>query len=64
MNYDRAQEIVKSTGVIEVFYRNDSVWIEELDKLNKKATVKVLNTVKKLDVPLDDLEEGNSSLKA
>lgn len=64
MNYDRAQEIVKSTGVIEVFYRNDSVWIEELDKLNKKATVKILNTVKKLDVPLDDLEEGNSSLKA
>jgi H-type small acid-soluble spore protein len=64
MNYDRAQEIVKSTGVIEVFYRSDSVWIEELDKLNKKATVKILNTVKKLDVPLDDLEEGNSSLKA
>lgn len=64
MNYDRAEQIVKSAGVIEVFYRNDSVWIEGLDKSNKKATVIVLNTVKKLDVSLEDLEEYNSSLKA
>lgn len=63
MNIDRAEEIVRSKGVVEVIYKSDSVWIESLDELNKTAKVKVLNSKKEFEVPLDELNEGNTSLK-
>jgi H-type small acid-soluble spore protein len=63
MNIDRAEEIVRSKGVVEVIYKSDSVWIESLDELSKTAKVKVLNSKKEFEVPVDELNEGNTSLK-
>lgn len=64
MNIGRAEEIVNSKGVIEVRYKSDSVWIESLDELNKTAKVKVLNSKTEFVVPVDELNEGNTSVNS
>jgi small acid-soluble spore protein H (minor) len=58
LNKKRIKEIIESPGIIEVTYKNDSVWLESLstDK-DGKIKVKDLNSNKHLFVNIDDLKE-------
>lgn len=64
MNINRAEEIIKSKGVIDVQYKNDSVWLESIDESNRTANVRILNSKKEFVVPVDELNEGEPSLKS
>lgn len=63
MNVKRAEEIFSSKGVVEVIYKNNSVWIESLDELNKTAKVKILNSKEDFQVPLDELTEKDVTMQ-
>lgn len=56
MEEKRARQIFESHGVIEVLYHDAHVWIEEI-KDEQRATVTILDTAERLDVPIDQLVE-------
>jgi len=62
MQAKRASEILNSQNKIEVLYRNNSVWIENVDTTSSTANVKILNTNEILKVPVDDLSETGKTL--
>jgi len=62
MQAKRASEILNSQNKIEVLYRNDSVWIENVDTMSSTANVKILDTNEVLKVPVDDLSETGKTL--
>lgn len=39
MNYEKAQQILKSPDTIEVLYKGKPVWIESLNPANETASV-------------------------
>lgn len=55
MDVHRAQEIVDSTDQFEVLYNNESVWIENVNKQEKEAMVRIGNHSEL--VPISDLVE-------
>lgn len=57
MQTNRANEIINSPKKIEVLYKNNSVWIENVDTTNSTANVKILDTNEILKVPVNDLKE-------
>lgn len=58
MDYIRAEEIIQSEDTIEVFYQNQSVWIQNLNPRNE--TAQVLNSEEEMiEVHVRELEEGN-----
>lgn len=58
MDYVRAEEIIQSEDTIEVFYQNQSVWIQNLDP--RSETAQVLNAEEEMiEVDVRDLKEGN-----
>ncbi|MBU5592781.1 H-type small acid-soluble spore protein [Clostridium sp. MSJ-4] len=59
MDIKRATEIVKSLGVIDVNYKGNSVWIENINQKDNEAVVKDLKTNKEFPVDISQLEEGN-----
>ncbi|GIM29600.1 hypothetical protein CPJCM30710_22660 [Clostridium polyendosporum] len=58
MDVKRANEIVESLGVINVTYKGNSVWIENINEVNNEAKVKDINTEKVFTVEVSDLKEG------
>jgi H-type small acid-soluble spore protein len=56
METKRAKEFMESHGVIEVSYANDPVWIEQV-KDQGYAEVTILDSQKRMDVPVADLVE-------
>lgn len=58
MDARRAQQVIDSLGVIEVWHQGDSVWIEEVD--GEMAQVKYLDSRKHARVPVVELEEIES----
>lgn len=56
MDFKRAQEIINSQNVIEVFYNGSSVWLENIQ--GNFAEVKNLSSNKVYNVPIDDLNEN------
>jgi small acid-soluble spore protein H (minor) len=59
VHLDRAREISRSLGVIEVTYDGDDVWLEELDEESQTALVKNLKSSQQCLIPLSMLQERN-----
>lgn len=59
MDSARIGEIMESHGVIEVKYQNSPVWIEGL-RVNGMADVTLLATDERLEVPVEELDEGEA----
>lgn len=57
MDLKRVEEIINSKGVINVFYKNDPVWIEGIIQEEASAHVKNLDNNQTLNVPISDLIE-------
>ena len=57
MNASRAEQIIKSSDVIGVKYRNNYVWIENVDKGRNTAYVTYLEERNTVHVDIDQLEE-------
>lgn len=58
MDIKRAGEIIESLGVIEVTYKGEPVWLENINQQNSTVKVKNINTDKELNVDIKDLEEN------
>ncbi|HWR06738.1 H-type small acid-soluble spore protein [Sporomusa sp.] len=57
MKVTRAEEIMKSEEVIGVKYRNNYVWIEDVNKERSTAHVTYLEKHNTVHVDVDQLEE-------
>jgi small acid-soluble spore protein H (minor) len=57
MNATRAEQIMKSSDIIGVKYRNNYVWIEDVDKGRNTAHVTYLEERNTVHVDIDQLEE-------
>lgn len=57
MTIDRAVEIVDSIGVIDVKYKNHSIWIENVDKNTGMAMIKDIDDGDNSQVSVSDLVE-------
>ncbi|KXG44709.1 H-type small acid-soluble spore protein [Tepidibacillus decaturensis] len=57
MNFHRAEEILQAKETIEVFYDDQSVWINSLDSQTGTAEVTDMDN-HRLKVPVDELTEG------
>lgn len=57
MKADRAEQILKSQDIIGVQYRNNPVWIEDIDKGRNTAHVTYLEKRNTVHVSIDQLEE-------
>ncbi len=57
MEFSRAKQIFSSSGHIDVWYRGDSIWIENLDDRKQTAEIKNLESDEKLHVPVSQLFE-------
>jgi len=57
MKLKRAEEIFNSANKIEVFYRNDPVWIDNIDPSKDNVDITLLDTNTTLNVPVWDLRE-------
>lgn len=58
MNIEKAIEIVESLGVIEVKYKGNPVWIENINERSNTAKVKDINTSKEFNVDIKNLVES------
>lgn len=58
MNIKRANEIVRSLGVIDVNYKSNPVWIERIHEETNEIDVKDLNTNKHFTVNAAELSEN------
>jgi H-type small acid-soluble spore protein len=59
VHLDRAREISRSLGAIEVTYDGNDVWLEELDEESQTALVKNLKGNQQCLIPLSMLQERN-----
>lgn len=57
MDIKRASEIIESLGVIEVSYKGDPVWLENINEQSNTVRVKNMKTDQQLNVGARDLEE-------
>jgi small acid-soluble spore protein H (minor) len=57
MDIKRANEIIESLGVIEVSYKGDTVWLENINEQSNTIRVKNMKTDEKLNVGITDLKE-------
>lgn len=59
MDYHRAEEILHSTGVIDVTYKGTSIWLKDLHKEENTAEIESLtDDYEAMIVPIDQLEES------
>ncbi len=57
---ERAIEIINSVGVINVTYKNNPVWIQDIESENNKVHVKDLKTNEVIEVEVSDLVENRN----
>lgn len=57
MDIKRASEIVESLGVIEVNYKGEPVWLQNIYEEDKIVKVKNMRTDEELNVDIKDLHE-------
>lgn len=57
MDANRAEQIMNSPAIIGVQYRNNAVWIEDVDKGTNTAHVTYLEKRNTLHVSIDQLTE-------
>lgn len=58
MKLERAFEIFNSLGIIDVEYKNRSIWIEAINKETNTANVRDLETNNLNEVPVNELNES------
>ncbi|MTI71739.1 MAG: H-type small acid-soluble spore protein [Firmicutes bacterium] len=63
MRLRRAHEIIESSENLEVFFNNDSVWLEDIDDKNNMVEVKILENNENFVVPVENLKETGRELK-
>lgn len=61
MNFERAQQIIRSKETIQVRHGDKPVWIESLDPARETASVSAGG--KTYTVPVEDLVEGSPGFK-
>ena len=60
LEQNRATEIISSSLNFEVTWEGKPVWLETVDKMRQTATIVVLGSSDKREVPVSDLvETGN-----
>ncbi len=59
MDADRAKQIMESHGVIEVFYNQTPIWLEQI-KNDGTAEVTTLDSHIRFDVPIAELNVGDT----
>ena len=60
LEQDRATEIISSSLNFEVTWQGKPVWLETVNKMRQTATIVVLGSSDKREVPVTDLvETGN-----
>ena len=57
MDVRRAEDILNSTGVINVLYNGSPIWIESVNRANSMAHVKNLTTKETINVHVSNLDE-------
>lgn len=63
MDFERAQQIFESKGIINVLFKGSPVWIESLDPEKNEATVRPLYGITQpIQVPITELVESASLL--
>jgi H-type small acid-soluble spore protein len=60
MQSKRAQEIIASEQLIDVYYKDDPVWLNSVDATHDIVNVKILGAteMKHMDVPASQLQEA------
>jgi len=56
LNYEKAQQIIKSPDTVKVLYKGRSVWIESLNPANETASISSDSGT--ITVSVQDLIEG------
>ena len=59
MNLNRAEEIINSEKIIDVFYNNHSVWIDNLNFTSQTAEV-TINNGEHIEISLTELKEAEN----
>lgn len=55
MDFEKANEIFESKDVVKVLYYGQSVWIENLNPVDKTANITLDNDTH-INIPVDELE--------
>lgn len=60
MDVARAEEIIRSTDIIEVRHNNAAVWLEEVNRNKKTAIVTYMSQGGMAEVPVEQLIETDT----
>ena len=58
MRIERAAEILSSPNTVEVVYNNMPVWIDSVDEGRHTASIRLMETGNRIEVPVDELSES------
>jgi len=61
MQTRRAEEIILSSEITDVFYNEKPVWIRTLDKENNSTAIHIFGTNQTLEVPVAELYEAEEA---
>ncbi|QXM06280.1 H-type small acid-soluble spore protein [Crassaminicella indica] len=59
----RAKEIINSKDHLEVLYKGNSVWLENINTNTQMSTVRVLENNEIITIPVSELRETGRELK-
>jgi small acid-soluble spore protein H (minor) len=57
MQAERAAEIINSPNTIEVLYNSMPVWIDSVDESRQTASIRLMETGNRVEVPVHELDE-------
>jgi len=60
MRIERAAEILSSPNTVEVVYNNMPVWIDNVDESRHTASIRLMETGNRIEVPVDELSESGT----
>ncbi|MBC7958833.1 MAG: small, acid-soluble spore protein, H family [Vallitaleaceae bacterium] len=60
MKLERAEDILRSHGVVDVDYKGQSVWIRSVDKANALVEIGIVNNAEGRIVSPEDLHEARA----
>ena len=62
MRIERAAEILSSPNTVEVVYNNMPVWIDNVDESRHTASIRLMETGNRIEVPVDELSESGGQV--
>lgn len=65
MQTERAEEIIASSDVIAVYYKENPVWLNNVDRAKAAANVRILGyaDLESVEVPVAELHETVGAIK-